>query len=310
MRAELEPAGVRTPADVAFTTREGRRVVVEARAVFPDDTWRAEQTRTDKLFERVRAVETAHRVQVTGSFGRLLEDDEIDELVGRLIDHAGLVRIGAGTPHLRMSGAQLQVHPRDTQNGGLSGPAMRGDMWARLGDRVAEKATKAREAGVSWLRLDARNGIWQLTHWSQSHLREKLQALRGIAQEALAGLDGLVLSSGALLGQGDYADEEVALEEAGAIALRRMIEPLRVRETLIIPAEPGGARRPGGIVVACALRRRTRLAGMGTRAPRASATRRDFRPGLMRLTASSRSNGIPRARMIGGAGMARRRRCM
>jgi hypothetical protein len=231
---ELEPAGG-TPADVAFTAN-GRRIVVEARAVLPDNAWREDNRRTDEVFERVQAIEIASGVRVEGIFGRLLDTDEIEDVLGRVAAHARLVAAGGAAPPLRIHGADLRVVDRSSPpRSGLTGPSMTGDAWTRVGRRIAEKAAQARGSGATWLRLDARNGLWQFTRWSQQSLAAKLDALIALAVGALGGLEGVVLSSGALLRQGTFKDEEV-LRADGAVALRRLVAPLRVRETLVVPA--------------------------------------------------------------------------
>ncbi|HEV7495724.1 hypothetical protein [Baekduia sp.] len=164
-----------------------------------------------------------------------MDATELEQLERTIAQHAALVTIGAVAFPIRLFGAHLQVVPRgDEPANGLTGPQMTGDSWARVGSRIRQKAEIALESGPNWLRLDALNGLWQFTHWAAATLPAKLEALTAIARPALGALDGLVISSGLLLNQGDLPDDDFSARDGGAI-LRRRVSPLRVRETLVIP---------------------------------------------------------------------------
>jgi hypothetical protein len=231
----LEPStGNRRPADVSFEL-EGNQVVVETRVVLTSDPWRHASRQTDKAFELISGLERSLGIRVEGDISRLLEPTELEQLEWTIAQHAALVTIGAVAPPVRLFGAHLQVVPRgDEPANGLTGPQMTGDSWARVGSRIQQKAEIARESGANWLRLDALNGLWQFTHWAAATLPAKLEALTAIARPALGALDGLVISSGLLLNQGDLPDDDFNARDGGAI-LRRRVSPLRVRETLVIP---------------------------------------------------------------------------
>ena len=110
---------------------------------------------------------------------------------------------------------------------------MGGNSWARLEAGIRDKVQVAIESGAAWLRLDDRDGLWQFTGWSTKSLPEKLLMLDGPVRPLLGKLDGIVLSCGALLGQGAFEDEDVKLAP-NLVALRRCLPFMRVRETLIL----------------------------------------------------------------------------
>jgi hypothetical protein len=223
------------PADVAFTLN-GSRLVIETRAVFTSDEWRAANRRTEYVFEQIRDVELKHGVQCEGHLSRQLDDDERVELLALLEERARLVAAGAISPALQFAGARLLVSKRgDSPGRGLSGPELRGDMWSRITRRIVDKAAQAKQSGANWLRLDAANGLWQFTTWSVQPLARKLDGLLPLAVPALGSLDGIVISSGALQRQGQFQDEELQLGN-GLSAARRLISPHRIRETLVIPS--------------------------------------------------------------------------
>jgi hypothetical protein len=238
-RPELEPRRSRAgrPADVAFS-HAGTRVVVETRVVLESQSWRQERRATDELFERIDAITRRHGVRCEGHIARLpRHDSEADALLKRIDDHARLVALGANAPPLRFAGAALRVVHRDDRPADrLTGPAIRDNSWERIGRRISEKVEAASASGATWLSLDAHNGLWQFTDWAQRPLARKLSELTEIARPLLDGLRGLVIGSGSAQRQSEFADEDVT-SPYGAHGLRRVITPLRVRETLIIPAE-------------------------------------------------------------------------
>ena len=238
----LEPGPHDLPhPDVAFDF-DSIRFYVEARVVLTSDQWRDESQLTHELFEQIRAIESRYDVHVVGEVPRQLADAERRDLLAIATDRARLVSIGATAPPIHFAGAELQVCPRvaDVADG-LRGPEMRGDSWARIGPRIVDKARRARESGANWLRLDAREGLWQFTHWARKPLAAKLDDLANIVGPSLDGLDGIVMSSGSLQRQGDFNDEDVMLGD-GLTASRRLLTPLRVRETLVIPGSTRGRR--------------------------------------------------------------------
>ena len=236
---ELEPApsGGR-PADVAFTDAE-QRLVVETRAVMQSDGWRDENDWTDRLFERIHCIESSHGVRCEGEISVALDDRQTEALLSAIETSARLVAVRMAPPPLRMPGVALDiVRQSQTPTAGLRGPEMHGDSWARIAPRIREKVDTAGESGANWLRLDAREGLWQFTEWATRPLAEKLRVFDSAFRSLLGGLDGIVVSCGPMLAQGSFEDEDVILEP-GLVALRRCLPFVRVRETLIIAADAG-----------------------------------------------------------------------
>jgi hypothetical protein len=240
---ELEPNPIsRRPADVAFGNAR-RQLVVETRAVLTSDAWRDNGQWTDELFERIHAVERTHGVHCEGEIRKKLSDTDSDELLRAVEDRARLIAMGASAPPLRMPGIALNVVASENSSGTLRGPSTGGDSWARVGPRIAEKAEQALGSGANWLRIDILDGLWQFTPWAALPLAEKLEGVAAHVRASLGRLEGVILSSGALFAQGVFADDDVSLAD-GLVGLRRRLTPSRVRETLIIPSEPGAAADP------------------------------------------------------------------
>jgi hypothetical protein len=238
---ELEPApsGGR-PADVAIAV-EDQRLVIETRAILASDHWRDENDWTDQLFERIHRIETEQGVRCEGEISTLLNEQAAEVLLSAIETRARMVAARIEPPPMRTPGVAIQIVPQSHKpGGGLRGPEMRGDSWARIAPRIHQKVEAAVESGASWLRLDARDGLWQFTEWSTRPLAEKLQLFDAAVRGLLGGLDGIIVSCGPLLAQGTFDDEDVVLAP-GLVALRRCLPFVRVRETLIIAADIGTA---------------------------------------------------------------------
>ena len=213
--------------------------MIETRAVMQSDAWRDESAWTDRLFERIHRIESSHGVRCEGEISVALDDQQTEALLSAIETSARLVAVGMAPPPLRMPGVALEVvRQSQTASEGLRGPEMRGDSWARIAPRVREKVEAAVESSANWLRLDAREGLWQFTEWATRPLAEKLRVFHAAFRSLLGGLEGMIVSCGPMLAQGSFEDEDVVLEP-GLVALRRCLPFVRVRETLIIAADAG-----------------------------------------------------------------------
>jgi hypothetical protein len=234
------PLGGR-PADVALTIGD-LRLVIETRAILASDDWREENDWTDELFERIHGIETTHGVRCEGEISTLLDERGTDALISAIETRARLVAARMKPPPLRTPRVDVSIVPQSqTPARGLRGPEMRGDSWARIAPRIRQKVEAAVESGANWLRLDARDGLWQFTEWSTRPLAEKLKVFEATVRDLLPGLDGIIVSCGPLLAQGTFEDEDVVLG-SGLVALRRCLPFVRVRETLIIAADAGATQ--------------------------------------------------------------------
>lgn len=215
-----------------------RRLVIETRAILVSDDWRDENEWTDQLFERIHGIESKYGVRCEGEISAFLLEQETQALLTAIETHARLVAAHLEPPQMRTPGVAIKIVPQSqTPANGLRGPEMRGDSWARVAPRIRDKVQTAAESGANWLRVDAREGLWQFTDWSTLPLTDKLQAFHAAVRGILDGLDGIVVSCGPLLAQGAFVDEDVAVGP-GLVALRRLLPFSRVRETLIIATDP------------------------------------------------------------------------
>jgi hypothetical protein len=152
--------------------------------------------------------------------------------------HARLVKVGGVTPQLLLHGAQLQVSQRGSSaDKGLRGPALTGDLWPRIADRLDQKARQTEGAQNVWLRIVALQGLWLFTQWASLPLADKLATMRQNILSQLSDhphVDGVVISSASTWPQGTIVPDEYE-DELGGFALRCAIPPMMARETLIVP---------------------------------------------------------------------------
>jgi hypothetical protein len=232
----LEPERGRRPADVEFRCGDSQ-LIVETRAILTSVAWRDEQRQIDDVYEHIHAMERAYGVRCEGTLTDLPDATAARDLLRTIEGHARLLAIGAEAPPLRSAYAQIRV-VRDGHRPieALHGPGMSGNLSTRVRNAIGDKAEVARESGATWLRLDARNGLWQFTPFATRSLGAKLDLIATLARPELGDMHGLVISSGSVWRQGEFQDEDVEADGA-AFALRRCIAPIRVRETLVISAD-------------------------------------------------------------------------
>jgi hypothetical protein len=175
-----------------------------------------------------------------------MDEAALGELLDAVETHARLVHAGGATPPLVLYGASLQLSRRgEAQDKALRGPALTGDLWPRIADRLVQKAEQTHGAERVWLRICALQGLWLITHWARLALPEKLASMRHNIISQLTDhphVDGVVISSAAAWPQGTIEPDEYE-DDLGGHALRCAIPPMLARETLIVPLQDDAASR-------------------------------------------------------------------
>lgn len=226
------------PLDVEISLQE-EAALVETFAILRDERSRVAHEAVDDLFEGIRRIEWRHGLSFRISFPETMTARESETFL------AGL-EVAAGHRHdmqttIDIGGVAVEMFPEAHAEGSrLRGPGIGGDLWPRMASLLARKAEQARRSGARWLRLDALQGLWQFTEWSDRPLVEKLSVMLdalGPLLQANPHIHGLVISSGPAMAQGVFENEDVTLGPNRA--LRRLVDPLRVRETLIVVSNVG-----------------------------------------------------------------------
>jgi hypothetical protein len=241
VRFERPIADSTKTSDITIDLDERQSLLVEARVILPDDRAVAINRFTDHAFQSIQDICQQHEVECSGDLTEVLDDLELAELLDNIATHARLVKVGGVTPPLLLHGAALQVSQRGTASDkGLHGPALAGDLWPRIADRLDQKARQTEGAQNVWLRICALQGLWLFTHWASLPLADKLATMRQNILSQLSHhphVDGVVISSASAWPQGTIIPDEYE-DEFGGYALRCAIPPMMARETLIVPLHP------------------------------------------------------------------------
>lgn len=222
---------------------EPARIVVETKVVLFDDRTRNHHSATDQLFRYLHDLELRYQIECAGDFEEKLEGANLDSFLISADICARQAHDTGDQQTLEGWGSRITFSPTGHEmESGLHGAVHRSLGWHRTEHILRKKAWQTRHQPSVWLRVDALDGLWQFTPWSRLDLSAKLQSLVGPVRAALETdehLGGVVITSGAGHAQGLFHGESSRVEDC--YALRRLIEPLRVRETMIIPMNSGAA---------------------------------------------------------------------
>jgi|GEM_PF-4036100 len=246
VRFERPIASSTKTSDITIDLNKDQSLLVEARVILQDDRAVAINRFTDQAFPGIQRICADYEVECSGDLAEVLDDRELAELLDNVERHARLVKVGSVTPRLLLHGAALQVSQRGTASyKALHGPALTGDLWPRIADRLAQKARQTEGARNVWLRICALQGLWLFTRWASLPLADKLATMRQNILSQLSDhphVDGVVISSASAWPQGTIIPDEYE-EELSGYALRCAIPPMMARETLIIPLHPDPTTR-------------------------------------------------------------------
>ena len=121
----------------------------------------------------------------------------------------------------------------------LEGPDTRSVGWRRASGLIGGKARDWSGApDPVWLRADLLDGTWLFSDWALQDLPQKTEWMAALLAEAVgdAGTGGVVVSCGQQIGP--RAVTEDYRGTGGIIGLRRRLDALRMRETIIVPLTP------------------------------------------------------------------------
>lgn len=228
----LEP-GSRPPSDLVFVAPSGK-VITEIRVLTQSDFGRQQREVAEGVTDWLFGLGLEHGVWIGGQFGREpgpTERRQIEEFVRR---ESARVRAGE-KPRFFGADISLEISDRDATAPALVSPPVREELFGRMIRAIAEKAEKMTTSGAQWLHVTALTGLWAFTSWGRGPLAEKLPAMLSALTGALSDHRpaGIVLTSGAALVPGEIP-EEIAQDKQG-FAVRSLVEPLRGRESLVMP---------------------------------------------------------------------------
>jgi hypothetical protein len=212
---EAQTVGRGSPSDVIMR-RDGRLLQAETFVVLRDERSREAAQYWDWLMAQIRNIGWRSGTGVSGDLGERLAHDVSAELL-RLIETAAQAAVDTGEEQtVEFQTARLRVLPPGSTTYQLRGGIEEGKGWPRIEAKLVQKARQASSAGGGWLRADVRDGMWQFTPWARAGLRAQIEEIARLIRPVLGqvrGIEGVVLSSGALLAQGEFYGESAATED-------------------------------------------------------------------------------------------------
>ncbi len=243
---EAPVGGLRRPADVLITTAPGP-LIAECFCVYSDQETRQALSYDRDLGLRLELMAVEHDLVLSGYWGVRLLPADTDALLGEAAIAAAQAAADRASRTVTRPGIELVLTPGPPSAGEtvtFTGPRTASPGWHRARKYVRDKAADWTSADVpTWLRLDLLDGTWQFSELARRTLPEKSQWIAAlVAQEAArTGIAGAVVSSGPLISPRAQAQEYAG--PGGIFGLRRGIDALRVRETVVVPLSPQGVRQ-------------------------------------------------------------------
>jgi hypothetical protein len=230
----LEPGGDSgSPADLAFESPSGTHVA-EIRVLMQSDHGRGQREVAQDTTEWLFWLGLEQNVWIGGELGREPDEDERNEIEEFVRQEAAGEKKG-DRPRFSRPGISLEISERGSTAPPLTSPPVREELFSRMVRAIADKAGKMEASGAQWLHVTALTGLWPFTSWGRSPLDSKLPVMSAALAEAL--MDrcpaGIVLTSAAGLAPEGMTEE--AVRGKAGIALRSAVQPLRARESLILP---------------------------------------------------------------------------
>lgn len=229
----------RYPADVVIGDSH-RDLLVECQVVRPPE----QDIAAGEVFEwasmTLARLQSEHRVDISGE----IQTDQPELLRTDLEDLDVILHVSSRSGPAEIQGwaSRLTVN----WHGRVEGSSIRAvraptNLGRHLAGKLRSKFGQLGEEASVWLRIDARNGVWQHTHLIAAPLSLKLQQLGDYAAGLCAGVPGVagvVMSSGSCTMHGEVLEEAIA-GEGGRWALRMELPGGRARETVIVPLVEG-----------------------------------------------------------------------
>lgn len=231
------------PADVLITA-DAEKLITECFCIYSDVNTAESIAYDQNLGLRLHMI--ALDLRISGHWDVRLPSDETDQLMAEVQAAAAAVTADGVSRDVTRPGIEFHLapwSPPDDTEVTLEGPTTPAAGWRRARGIINAKAQDWAGSPVPvWLRFDLLDGTWLFSDWAQPSLPEKTEWMAALAAEAIAGtgLTGAVISCGPRIDP-SLPDEEYA-GTGGIVGLRRRLDPLRFRETIIIPLSPAGAR--------------------------------------------------------------------
>lgn len=242
LTAEFEPHIPNTDrrADVVLRGPQLRQpLVVETTTLFQSDGDREHWSREDVVHQTLLSIEHRHGVfihaDLTAHGGADVNAQWLQriEYTARAVREDGKARTVVDEPGTVLISPELLSAPS------VSGVPLRGDGWRRLARTMRGKGQQTVGVPAAWIRIDALDGLFQFTAWSNLPAAQRVDVLAAAVRNVFDGaphVAGLVISSGSATSPGAApATEDTRVDTDAGTAVRRVVYPHVMRETFIIP---------------------------------------------------------------------------
>lgn len=230
------------PADVVIRV-EDAQLIAECFCVYSDQKTSKAMAYDHRFGSKLNMI--ALDVRLSGHYDVRLPSDETEELLAQ-VQQAATQVLADGVPRdVIQPGMELHLAPWSDPSGTevvLEGPATPGAEWRRACGIINGKAKDWVGSPMPvWLRFDLLDGTWLFSDWAQRPLPDKTEWMAALMAEAVTGTDivGVVVSCGSRIDPS--AQDETSAGTGGIVGMRRRLDPLRVRETIIVPMSEQGA---------------------------------------------------------------------
>jgi hypothetical protein len=238
-------SGSLRPADVIVSS-ESEQFIVECFCVYTEhETVSAMDYDRDFSFRLVMAA-IERDVSISGHWDVRLPPEETIQLLAEATAAMEEVRATQRTASIQWPDVDLHIEPgpaSSDQAVRLVGPTTTSSSWRRAREIIDGKAQDWANAPLPvWLRVDLLDGTWLLSQWAQRDLPGKTQWMTSLLSEALNGGQ----AAGVVITGGPQINPSAAIEDytsqADAVGMRRHLDALRMRETIIVPLTELGRR--------------------------------------------------------------------
>ena len=239
----IQLAEISRPGDVVVTVGV-EKLVVECFCIYSDVSTAESMAYDRSLGFRLHMI--ALDLKISGHWDVRLPPEETAQLLAEVEAVAARVTADGVSRDVTRPGIELHLAPGSPPDGTeitLEGPNTSSAGWRRARQVINAKAQDWNGSPVpAWLRLDLLDGTWLFSDWAQRSLPEKTEWMAALIADAADGttVAGVVISSGPRVDPS--AIEEDYAGTGGIVGLRTRLDPLRIRETIIVPLSAEGAR--------------------------------------------------------------------
>jgi hypothetical protein len=232
------------PADVVVTA-DGETLIAECFCVYTDDNTAESMSYDRNLGFQLQMM--AIDLRISGHWDVRLPPVQTEQLLAEVRQTAALVSADGVSRDVMRPGIEFHLAPWSAPDGTeatLCGPNTPAAGWRRARGIINGKAQDWIGSPVPvWLRFDLLDGTWLFSDWAQRSLPDKTEWMAALVAEAVAGtgVAGAVVSAGPAVDPKEPGEHYTGTR--GIVGVRTRLDPLRYRETIIVPLSPDGAHQ-------------------------------------------------------------------